>query len=289
MTKSVVVTGVSSGIGRAIAAKLIAQGHTVFGSVRTQADAARAQQEFGGHFKPLLMDTTDEDAVHAQARAVRRALNGVTLNGLVNNAGFCVVGPLLHQPIADMRRQIETNTLGPAIVSQAFAPLLGADRSLAGTPGRIINISSVGGRFAAPFLGAYAASKHALEGMSEALRRELLMYGIDVILIEPGYVNTPTLDKAQAEDYGQYQDTDYASAMARFRTGFIAEGRKGLHPDVIGDTVWTALTSARPKVCYTVMKGTFKNWTVPMALPKRTVDQAIAKQLGLLPAQRPSG
>ncbi len=281
--RTVVVTGVSSGIGRGTVEVLLERGFRVLGSVRKPADAQALQEELGPAFSPLLMDVTDERAVAACAQQVRGLLGGRTLAGLVNNAGFCMVGPMLHQPIADMRRQFEVNTMGPAIVTQAFAPLLGADRSLKGAPGRLVNMSSVGGRFGAPFLGAYAASKHALEGMTESLRRELQLYGIETILIEPGYVNTPTLDKAQAEDYGQYQGTDYAAPLDQFRSGFIAEGRKGLAPRDIGEVVLTALTSPQPKVCYTVVKRKFKNWTVPTALPKRWVDRAIGKQLGLLP------
>ncbi|WP_431263390.1 SDR family oxidoreductase [Roseateles chitinivorans] len=278
----ILVTGASSGIGRATVEVLLEAGYRVFGSLRSDADAKRAQAELGARFTPLLMDVTDEASVRACADELRDQLGGMTLRGLVNNAGFCVVGPLLHQPIEDMRRQLEINTLGPVIVTQAFAPLLGVDRALKGKPGRIVNISSVGGRFGAPFLGAYAGSKHALEGMTESLRRELQLYGIDAILIEPGYVNTPILDKALAEDYSQYRHTDYAAAMERFRVGFVAEGRKGLHPRVIGQAVLTALTSTSPKVNYTVVKQKLKNWTIPMALPKRTVDAAIGKQLGLL-------
>lgn len=282
---SVVVTGASTGMGRATAEVLLSKGFRVFGSVRKESDARDLQAELGPAFTPLLMDITDQAAVAQCAVHVRAALDGSTLAGLVNNAGMSLVGPMLHQPIADIRAQLEVNLIGPAIVTQAFAPLLGADRSLKGEPGRIVNISSVGGRFGAPFLGAYAASKHGLEGMSESLRRELLLYGIDVILIEPGYVNTPILDKAEKEDYAQYRNTEYAPILERFRKMFVGEGRKGLEPRVIGEVVYQALTVSRPRVCYTVVKQKTKNWTVPMMLPKRTVDRVIGKQLGLVPAR----
>ena len=133
-----------------------------------------------------------------------------------------------------------------------------------------------------PFLGAYVASKHALEGMSESLRRELMLYGIDVILIEPGYVNTPILDKTKAEDLVIYHDTDYAASLDRFAKLFIEEGRKGLPPRAIGEVVHTALTVRRPKVRYIVVQQKFKNWTLPRLLPNRTVDRLIGKKLGLL-------
>jgi NAD(P)-dependent dehydrogenase (short-subunit alcohol dehydrogenase family) len=282
---SVVVTGASTGMGRATVELLVSKGFQVFGTVRNESDARNLQGELGSAFMPLLMDITDELAVAQCAVQVRATLDGNKLTGLVNNAGMSLVGPMLHQPIADIRSQLEVNLIGPAIVTQAFAPLLGADRSLKGKPGRIVNISSVGGKFGGPFLGAYAASKHGLEGMSESLRRELLLYGIDVVLIEPGYVNTPILDKAEKEDYAQYRDTEYAPILERFRKMFIAEGRKGLEPRAIAEAVYKALTISRPKVNYTIVKQKLKNWTIPMLLPKRTVDRVIGKQLGLLPAR----
>lgn len=282
MTKrAVVVTGASTGIGRAIAEVLLGKGFQVFGTARKESDTLLLQSRFGAAFLPLIMDITDQGAVAACADQVKRSLQGVTLAGLVNNAGMSLVGPVLYQPLDDLRFQMEVNFLGPVITMKAFAPFLGADRAMKGKPGRIINISSVGGRFGAPFLGAYAASKHALEGISESLRRELLLYGIDVILIEPGYVNTPILDKVDKEDYAQYRETEYGPILERFRRTFVAEGRKGLEPQAVGEVVYKALTDSRPKICYTVVKQKFKNWTLPMSLPKRTVDRIIAKQLGL--------
>lgn len=284
IAKSIVVTGASTGIGRGIAGVLVEKGFKVFGTVRRQADADRLQSEFGAAFTPLLMDVTDQPAVARAADQVRESLGQSNLVGLVNNAGISVVGPLLHLPLAEFRRQLEVNLISPLLVTQAFAKLLGTDRTRRGGPGRIVNISSVGGKMAAPFLGAYAASKHGLEGMSESLRRELMIYGIDVIIIEPGYVNTPILDKAEAEDFGVYRHTDYAASLDRFTKSFIAEGRKGIPPRAIGEAVHTVLTVRSPKVLYTIARQKFKNWTVPMLLPKRLLDRIIGKQLGLLPS-----
>ena len=279
--KSVVVTGVSTGIGYAIAGVLVENGFQVFGTVRKQADADTLKAAFGEAFTPLLVDITDQRAILRAADQVRASLGPSNLAGLVNNAGISVVGPLLHQPVADFRRQLEVNLVSPMMVTQAFAGLLGSDPTRNGAPGRIVNISSVGGRIGGPFLGAYAASKHGLEGMSESLRRELMLYGIGVILIEPGYTNTPILDKAEAEDFGIYRDTDYGPILNRFAKLFIAEGRKGLAPRAIGDAVHAALTVRHPKIVYTVVKQKFKNWTLPMLLPRRTLDRLIGKQLGL--------
>src|SRR5689334_1429291 len=144
--KSVVVTGVSTGIGWGTARVLIRNGMHVFGSVRKQSDADRLANEFGGAFTPLLFDITDEAAVQAAAQLVRERLGGETLFGLVNNAGIATAGPLMHQPLEEFRYQIEVNLVGQLIVTRAFLPWLGTDRSLRGQPGRIVNISSVGGK-----------------------------------------------------------------------------------------------------------------------------------------------
>jgi NAD(P)-dependent dehydrogenase (short-subunit alcohol dehydrogenase family) len=284
MSKSVVVTGVSTGIGRGIVEALVQGGFTVFGTVRRAEDAASLSAEFSDAFIPLLVDVTDHTAVGLAVQQVRARLGTANLAGLVNNAGVSLVGPLLHQPLDDFRTQLDVNLIAPLRVIQAFAPLLGTDRTRQGKPGRIINMSSVGGKMAFPFLGTYAASKHGLEGLSEALRRELLLYGIDVIVIEPGYVNTPILDKAEAEDYTQYRHTAYASSLEGFRKAFIAEGRKGMPPRQIGEAVLTALTVSSPSTAYPVVHQKFKNWTLPQLLPKRVLDRLVAKQFGLLPA-----
>jgi len=286
MTASVVVTGASTGIGRGIAGVLVKKGFTVFGTVRKRADADRLQSEFGAAFTPLLMDVTDQPAVERAANQVREALGQSTLAGLVNNAGISIVGPLLHTPLAEFRRQLEVNLVSPLLVTQAFAGLLGTDRTREGKPGRIVNISSVGGKMGPPFLGAYAASKHGLEGMSESLRRELLLYGIDVILIRPGSVNTPIWDKAEAEDLEIYRQTDYAASLDRFTKSFIAGGRKGLSPLSIGEAVYAALTVRKPRVSYDVVPQKLTNWTLPMRLPKRVLDRLIGRRLGLLPARK---
>jgi len=280
--KTVVVTGVSTGIGQGIARVLARSGFLVFGSTRRSADAQALKQELGENFAPLVFDVTDEAAIAAAAGEVRQRLAGARLDGLVNNAGIAISGPLVFQPPDDFRQQIEVNLIGPFLVTQAFAPLLGMDASLSGAPGRIVNISSVGGKFAAPFIGAYAASKHGLEGYSESLRRELQLFGIDVIIIGPGAVKSAIWDKAEAAGLGPYGDTPYAGPMQRFSDYFLAQGRKGFPPERIGEVVLTALTAAQPRVRYAVVPGALMNWVIPRLLPKRMVDRTIGKNIGLL-------
>ncbi len=282
--KAVVVTGTSTGIGWSIASVLLKRGFQVFGTVRKQADADRLKAEFGHSFTPLVMDVTDQPATLRAAAQVRESLGQHNLAGLVNNAGIALGGPLLHFSPEEFRQQLEVNLIAPLAVTQAFAGLLGTDRTRQGGPGRIVNISSVAGKLGFPLVGAYAASKHGLEGLSESLRRELLLYGIDVIIVAPGSVATPIFDKAEAIDLEPYRNTDYADFVTRFTKYFIEEGRKGLAPEVIGEAVYTALTTAKPKVRYAVVPQKFKNWTFPRLLPRRVLDRLIGKQAGLLPA-----
>ena len=280
--RSVVVTGASTGIGWGCAKVLARKGLHVFGSVRKAEDAERLSKEFGAAFTPLMFDVTDPAAIKAAADQVRTTLDGGTLAGLVNNAGVAVAGPLLEIPLEEFRRQMEINVLGVVATTQAFAPLLGADQTLKGPPGRIVNISSVGGTSANPFLSPYNASKFALEGLSESLRRELMLFGIDVIVVGPGAVATPIWSKASSDnDVSPYANTPYGPALAKVRAFMLSRGSKGLSPEKIGRVVLKALTLDHPKVRYTVTPEPLRNWMLNH-LPKRTVDRMIGKRLGLV-------
>jgi NAD(P)-dependent dehydrogenase (short-subunit alcohol dehydrogenase family) len=280
--RSVVVTGASTGIGWATAKLLLHKGFRVFGSVRKQADAARLKSEFGSNFIPLLFDVTDEAAVLAAAREVRAALSGETLAGLVNNAGIAVAGPVLELAVDEFRRQLDVNVIGPIISTQAFGPLLGSDASLKGSKGRIVMISSVAGKNGNPFTPAYSASKHAIEGLSESLRRELMLFGIDVIIIAPGAVKTPIWSKAEEVDFSPYENSPYFPALQKVRAFTLNLGTIGLPAEKIAQAVYTALTSAHPKVRYQITPDPMRH-LVTSILPKRMVDKIIAKRLGLIP------
>ncbi|EJN15107.1 short-chain dehydrogenase of unknown substrate specificity [Bradyrhizobium sp. YR681] len=280
--RSVVVTGASTGIGWAIAKDLIGRGYRVFGSVRKQTDADRLQDEFGANFTPLLFDVTDEAAVLAAARQVREALCGETLAGLVNNAGVAVAGPVLELSADDFRRQMEINVIGPVIATQAFGPLLGADPSLKGPKGRIVMISSVAGKNGNPLSAPYCTSKHAIEGLSESLRRELMLFGIDVIIVAPGAVNTPIWSKAEQIDLSIYKNSPYLPALNKVMAYMMALGANGLPAERIAEIVFEALSAPSPKVRYQITPNRMRH-LMAVVLPKRMLDRIIAKQLGLLP------
>jgi NAD(P)-dependent dehydrogenase (short-subunit alcohol dehydrogenase family) len=279
--KSIVITGVSTGIGYGAAKEFLRHGYRVFGSVRKGEDAERLAAEFGPHFVPLVFDVTDQEAVRGAAEEVGEALRGSGLSGLVNNAGTAIGGPLALQPLGEVRTHFEVNVVGMISVTQAFLPLLGMGRT--GTndePGRIVNVGSTGGKIASPFIGAYAGTKHAVEGISDSLRRELLLYGIDVVLIEPGAVRTEIWDKG-ASQAGRYIETDYGEPLDRFRRYAEGLAKSRYSPAEFGRYVRKVFEKKRPRARYAIVPGRFANFTVPRMLPDRWLDRLIGRNFGL--------
>ncbi|MGL4650777.1 MAG: SDR family NAD(P)-dependent oxidoreductase [Caldilineaceae bacterium] len=280
---AVVVTGVSTGIGLAIAQRLVAQGYHLFGTVRQATDADRLQALLGATFTPLLCDVTDAATLHVAAQVVSAAMGGRTLAGLVNNAGIAMPGPLLHLPLDALRRQFEVNLIGLVAATQAFAPLLGAApvaTRARGAPGRIVNISSVSGRLAWPFMGAYAASKFGVEALSDSLRRELVLYGVDVIVIQPGAVQSEIWGK-EPEYTKALLQTDYAAPLERYRRFARHSMRTSLPADKVAVTVQRALEVRRPRSRYAVVRNPLTGWWLPRLLPHRRLDRLAARAMGL--------
>jgi NAD(P)-dependent dehydrogenase (short-subunit alcohol dehydrogenase family) len=279
--KYVVVTGASSGIGRGSVKVLIQKGFHVFGSVRKQADADSLLEEFADKVTPLIFDATDVQAVKEAADKVKSIVGDTTLSGLVNNAGVAVTGPLMHIPIDEFRYQMEVNTVGPIIAIQAFLPLLGAVNPPVENPGRIINITSMAGVQAAPFFGPYSASKHALEAISGSLRKELMLYGVDVIIIGPGAVATPIWSKAEQVDSSQYDNTDYKQSYKKMNDYMSAMGPQGVPVEKVGELVHHTITTDKPKVRYAIAPNMLTDWLIPQNVPKRLMDKIIAGKIGL--------
>jgi NAD(P)-dependent dehydrogenase (short-subunit alcohol dehydrogenase family) len=278
--KTIVITGVSSGIGYDAAQAFVSRGYRVFGSVRRQADADRVAAELGEAFTPLLFDVTDGAAVQTAVAQVQTALNGNGLTALINNAGIAEPAPLMHLPLDDFRRHLEINVVGVLAVTQPFLPLLGAQLPRPFAPGRIINISSVSGRIVYPFMGAYAASKHALEAMSDALRRELLLYGVDVILVEPGTVKTPIIGKF-AEQVGRYMETDYGRLLQPLADTVAKREASALPVGKITEVLLQAVEAPHPKTRYPIPRKRLTGWLLPRWLPDRWFDRLVARQLGI--------
>ncbi|GJL94210.1 MAG: oxidoreductase [Hyphococcus sp.] len=278
--QTAVVTGVSTGIGRAIAKTLIDNGWRVFGSVRKENDAKAAQDALGDQFSPLLFDVTDPDAIASAAQSVRADLNGQALNGLVNNAGIAVGGPLRYLPPEELKQQFDVNIFGVLHVTQAFLPLLGADHTMKGPRGKIVNMSSVAGKMASPIMGPYSMSKHALEAFTVSLRRELLMHGIDVVAVGPGAIQTPIWDKADDIDAENYKGTEYYDILVGMRKKMQEFGAEGLPPEAVGNLAYDILNGTKQKTRYAILKDKFANWTLPQFLPSRLVDKFVADRFG---------
>jgi NAD(P)-dependent dehydrogenase (short-subunit alcohol dehydrogenase family) len=275
----VLVTGVSSGIGLAIAEDLLGRGYQLLGSVRRSEDAANLQRRWPDAFVPLVFDVTDAAALPAVVAQVQAKLAGRDLRALVNNAGINLGGPLMHQPLAEFRRVFEVNVFAMLSVTQAFLPLLGARRGRVGPAGRVVNIGSVSGAITVPFMGAYSASKHAVEALSQALRRELSLYGIEVSTIEPGMVRSRLGEKRLVERVEErYAHTDFSAWLVQF--GRAIEAQESNAPPAVRVTaaVRHAIESPKPRTRYPLDRM----WLIGRLLPDRAFDKLIFKALGLV-------
>jgi NAD(P)-dependent dehydrogenase (short-subunit alcohol dehydrogenase family) len=278
---AVVVTGASSGIGRACALALDKAGYRVFATVRQDKDAESLRQAASEHLAPVMMDVTDAGSVAAAAAAVAEAVGGTGLAGLVNNAGVGVPGPIELIAPDDLRRQFEINVFGQVRVTQAFLPLIRQAR------GRIIHIGSVGGQITIPFGGALCASKYALEAINDALRMELYPWGIHVVLVAPAGISTPAVDRllqdgeAAVQRFSPEGRRRYEQSFRTFLTTAVAREQQGSPPEVVARAVRTALTARTPRTRYAVgADATALTW-LPRLLPTRWLDRVRFKLFGL--------
>jgi NAD(P)-dependent dehydrogenase (short-subunit alcohol dehydrogenase family) len=273
-----VITGASTGIGEAAVPALIEHGFHAFGSVRRTEDAARLRAANPEHFTPLLFDVNDGAAVAAGAARVADFLGNRRLAVLINNAGIAVPGPLLHLTPDQLRAQMETNLVSVHTVTLAFATLLGTDSARTGDPGRILNISSVSGKFAYPFVGAYVASKHALEGYSASLRRELQLYGIDVVVIGPGAVQTPIWGKTT---FDAFSATPYAPSLRIFQGEVESLVSQSIPVADAARFLAHVATVKRPRARYPLVRNAVFNWHLLRLIPDRWIDRLLARRFRL--------
>jgi NAD(P)-dependent dehydrogenase (short-subunit alcohol dehydrogenase family) len=275
---AVLVTGVASGIGQAIAEDLLSRGYMVLGSVRRPEDASQLKQRWPDDFTPLVFDVTDTDALPAIVKQVEATLGGRGLKALVNNAGIFLGGPMMYQPLAEVRKAFDVNVFGLLAVTQAFLPLLGARRNCTGPPGRIVNMGSVSGAITVPFMTAYSATKHAVEALTQGLRRELSIYGIEVSAIEPGLVRSKLIEKRAAEKVDQrYAHTDYAAWLVQFDRSLQAQENNAPPADRVTAAVRHAIESPKPRTRYPLDRM----WLIGRLLPDRGFDKLIFRALGL--------
>jgi NAD(P)-dependent dehydrogenase (short-subunit alcohol dehydrogenase family) len=278
----VVITGTSSGIGEACARHLDAEGWTVFAGLRHAADGEALRQQTSDRLRPLLLDVTDATSIASARDLVASEVGNAGLLGLVNNAGIAVAGPLELLPLEEIRRQLEINVLGVVAVTQAFLPLIRQGG------GRIINVSSIAGRAATPFLGAYCGSKFALEAMTDALRLELARWGIRVILVEPGAVQSKIWERStfSATKVLSAVGTDslslYEAQLRHMQDVLGRAAQRAIPAGAVAKTVRHALTSPHPRVRYLVGKDAKLRAALKWMLPDRVQDWLLAWYLGLL-------
>jgi NAD(P)-dependent dehydrogenase (short-subunit alcohol dehydrogenase family) len=273
-TRCVLVTGTSSGIGEATALRLARAGWRVLAGVRTSGDAERLRAAAGERLEPVTIDITDPATISAAAEG----LGDEPLHGLVNNAGTAFAMPLEFLPLDQLRRQLEVNLVGQVAVTQALLPNLRSAR------GRVVNVGSIAGRSALPFLGAYAASKHALEAVTDALRVELRPDGIAVTVVEPGTIATE-IWRRSGERFQQLVGEmpaalgeRYGERMAAFREAAAAAGRRAEPADDVAIVVERALTAKRPKARYLVGRDARRRALVER-LPTRLRDRVYERVL----------
>jgi NAD(P)-dependent dehydrogenase (short-subunit alcohol dehydrogenase family) len=278
---AVVVTGTSTGIGRATANLLDREGFRVFAGVRRPADGESLQSETSPHLTPILLDVTDATSIESAAKQVDAAVGEAGVAGLVNNAGIGFGGPLEFADLDEMRRGFDVNVFGPVAVTRAFLPLL----RRAG--GRAVNVSSGAGKVSTPLIGPYCASKFALEALSDALRVELRRFGIRVAVVEPGFIDTPMQDKGRSNVDRQLRELPqealdlYRPALENLKRNFERFGTNATPPEKVAKAILDALTARRPRTRYTV--GTDAKLLVPFSrlLPDRAKDAIFGRLLGI--------
>lgn len=283
--RSVVITGASTGIGAACALALDRLNFRVFAGVRNRADGAALQAQASAKFTPIQLDVTNAHDIAASLETIAGEVGDAGLAGLVNNAGIGVVGPLEIVSLDELRKQFEINVIGLVAVTQAFLPLLRKAR------GRVVNMSSIAGRAAMPYMGPYAASKHALEALSDALRIELQHTGVRVSVIEPGAISTPIWNKTRRDVNGresmwsEESKAMYIDGVNRVKHIAATAEKNAAPPSLVADAVIHALTSLNPKTRYLVGRDAKLRALVSALLPDNLQDRLLTKVLKL-PAKK---
>ena len=273
MSNTVLITGASTGIGAACAIRLAAAGMHVYAGVREDAAGAALRAQNAALITPLHIDVTDADSIAAAVATLDAQLGDAGLNGLVNNAGIAIGGPLEVLPMNEIRRQFDVNVFGALAVTQAFLPQLRRAR------GRIVNMGSIAGRIALPFLGPYCMSKSALRAMTHALRLEVDAWGIDVALVEPGAIATPIWKKSNAAaDVMQatlQNDTlaHYSRHLEGIRRVIAKAEEQAISADAVARAVEHALTAAHPKTEYLVGNDARMRAAINAVLPQFLQDR----------------
>lgn len=279
--RSVLITGASTGIGRATALHLDAAGWRVLAGVRKEEDAASLREASSELLQPLMLDVTDAGQIAAAAERIDREVGNGGLDGLVNNAGIAVPGPLETLPIEDFKRQIEVNLTAQVAVTQAMLPAIRSAR------GRIVFITSIGGLMAFPMFGAYHAAKFGLEAVGDVFRQELRPWGIKVAVVEPGSIATPIWERGEEEVdaiAGRARDGHerlYGKAIRAYREVAKKTGERGIPPEKVAVKIEYALSVRRPRTRYLVGADARGQALASRVLPDRLLDWVVARATGM--------
>ena len=276
--KSILITGVSSGIGHGTLSYFVKKGFHVYGSVRNSKDANKLKKIFRENFTPLIFDVTKEAQVKKAASFVKKDLKNSNLLALVNNAGVAISGPILLQKVKDFEKQININLNGAFRVLKFFAPLCGAEKNNNSKKGVIFNISSISGKIGMPGVGAYTASKFGLEGLSHSLRRELIRYGVDVVIIGPGPIKSEIFDKIDKKFLETLKKSDYAKVAKNIPKRMKNAKKIAFPAEEVGKLIFNALHDPNRKTRYTITPNKLMYWTLPMLITDRMLDKMVTKR-----------
>jgi len=279
--RSALITGASTGIGRAAALRLDAEGWRVFAGVRREEDAAALREAASGRLAPVMLDVTDAEQIAGAVRTVEAEVGEAGLDGLVNNAGIAVLSPLETIPVDDFRRQLEVNLVAQVTVTQAFLSLIRR------ATGRVVFVSSIGGRMSLPFGAPYHASKHGIEAVADCLRQELHPWNIGVSVIEPGSIDTPIWERGEAiaEEVSSRahssQEELYGETIERFRAAVRRTAERGIAPEKVAAAIFHALAASRPRTRYLVGADARAQAVARRLLPDRAFDAMVRRVMRL--------
>ena len=280
LNKSILITGCSTGIGAALVMEFLKQGFLVFGSIRDKKLEAPLQKKYGNNFIPLVFDVTNYSQIFKAYKKVKLTLKEENLGILINNAGIAKLGPVEHISSEEFDLHLKTMVLGTFNCVQIFLPLLGTKNKH--SPGKVINISSGGGSIGQPFMASYCSSKHALEGFSESLRRELLIYGIKVIIVAPRAFKTKIWDKSNIDGRAVYfEKTVYNQAFHKFTNFIKGLSEQGQDVQVLAQKIYKISSLKNPKVKYSMGPSGVQFYII-RNLPKKLIDKILGKYFLLI-------
>ena len=280
--RTVLVTGVSTGIGKSITESLIQNKFHFIGSVRKEEDSIYLKKKYSKQFDTVIFDVRDEKAIKNAKDKINSILekNNSYLCSIINNSGIALGGPVQYLDLEIFKKQFDVNFFGLISVTKIFLDLLIKSNKYP-LKNKIINIGSISGKRSYPFVAPYTSSKFALEGFTDSLRRELMIHDIDVVLVQPGPIKTEIWNKVPDIEQNPFLNTEYGASIRKFASNYIKMGNKGFKPDIIGNRIVKILQTNKPKTRYVITPNKLINYLIPGFLPDRWVDRITAKILGL--------